>query len=75
MTEKQAQVYQVIDEWWKKFGFAPSVDDIMEQTNSTSRGSIHGIMKQLCELGYCRKLPRRARSIKPSYLKVHQLGH
>ena len=73
MTEKQSLVYQVIDEWWKRFGFAPSIDDIMEQTGAKGRGNIHRIMQQLCDAGYCKRLPKRARSIKPSYLKVHQL--
>jgi SOS-response transcriptional repressor LexA len=75
MTERQSRIYQVIDEWWKKFGFAPSIDDVMEQTNFKGRGNVHRIMKQLCEMGYCKRLPHRARSIKPSYLKVHKLGY
>ena len=29
MTEKQKVVFLVIDEWWKRFGYGPSVDDVM----------------------------------------------
>jgi SOS-response transcriptional repressor LexA len=73
MTERQAIVYEMIDEWWKKFGYAPSIDDVMNQTNFKGRGHTHRIMKQLCDLGLCKRLPNRARSIRPTYMRVHKL--
>jgi SOS-response transcriptional repressor LexA len=73
MTEKQKQVFLVIDEWWKRFGFGPSVDDIMSITGDKSRGSVNKCMQRLCDLGICRRVPRRARSIRPVYVKVREI--
>jgi SOS-response transcriptional repressor LexA len=73
MTERQAIVYEMIDEWWKKFGYAPSIDDVMKHTKFKGRGHTHRIMKQLCDLGHCKRLPNRARSIRPSYIRIHKL--
>lgn len=73
MTDKQAYIYRIIDAWWKKHGFAPSIDDIMEITGDKGRGNVHRTMKRLVELGHCKMVPRRARSIRPSYLRVNKL--
>ena len=73
MTEKQKQVYMAIDEWWRKFGFAPSIDDIMKFTGDRGRGNVHRAMKQLCDLGHCKSLPNRARSIRPSYIRIRDV--
>jgi SOS-response transcriptional repressor LexA len=73
MTEKQAYIYDIINKWWIKHGFAPSIDDIMDITGDKGRGNVHRTMKRLVELGHCKMLPRRARSIRPSYLRVNKL--
>mgnify|MGYP003636676762 CR=1 FL=1 len=73
MTERQNEVYLVIEEWWKKFGYGPSVDDIMDQINCKSRASVHRMMKRLCELGACKRIPNRARTIRPVHIKFRNL--
>lgn len=73
MTPKQSEVYIVIDEWWKRFGFGPSIDDIMRNTGDKGRGNVARICKALCELGVCKRVPGRARSIRPSYLRVRDI--
>ena len=73
MTPKQSEVYIVIDEWWKRFGFGPSIDDIMRNTGDKGRGNVARICKALCELGVCERVPGRARSIRPSYLRVRDI--
>lgn len=73
MTEKQAYIYGIIDSWWKKNGFAPSIDDIMNITGDRGRGNVHRTMKKLVELGHCKMVPRMARSIRPSYMRVHKI--
>jgi SOS-response transcriptional repressor LexA len=73
MTEKQAIVYKFIDEWWKMYGFAPSIDDVMKFTGDKGRANIHRIYQILCEHGHCKMIPRRARSIRPSYLRVRDI--
>ena len=40
MTPKQNDVYLVIQEWWKKFGYAPSLNEIMMITGDRSKSKI-----------------------------------
>ena len=73
MTPAQREIYLVIDEWWKKFGFGPSVDDVMRITGERGRGNVARTMRAWVKLGVCKGFPRRARSIRPSYMRVHKL--
>lgn len=73
MTPKQKDVFLVIDEWWKRFGFGPSVDDIMSLTGDKSRGNVHRIINGLCAIGVCKKTKNRARSVRPSYLRIKDI--
>ena len=73
MTPKQKMIFLCIDEYWKRFGYGPSIDDIMMLTGDRGRGNVHRTMKKLVELGHCKMVPRMARSIRPSYIRVHKL--
>ena len=73
MTPKQKEVFLVIDEWWKRFGFGPSVDDIMGQTGDKGRGNVARVCKALCDLGICKRVPHRARSIRPVYINFRRI--
>ena len=73
MTEKQRTVFLVIDEYWKNFGYGPSIDDIMFHTGDKGRGNVRRVVKKLCELGICRRAKNSARSVRPSYLKLRNL--
>ena len=73
MTPKQKTIYLAIDEFWKRHGFGPSVDDIMEMTGDRGRGNVSRQMWLLVEFGVCKGVKKRARSIRPSYLKVRDI--
>lgn len=73
MTEKQKTVFLVIDEYWRRFGYGPSIDDIMFHTGDKGRGNVHRVVKKLCELGICKRVKNSARSVRPSYLKLRDL--
>jgi len=73
MTPAQKEIFLVIDEWWKKFGFGPSIDDVMLVTGEKGRGNVARKMRMLVKLGICKGIPRRARSIRPSYLRVRNI--
>lgn len=73
MTPKQSEVFIFIDEWWNRFGFGPSIDDIMRFTGDKGRGNVARICKKLCEIGVCKRLPNRARSIRPVYINFRHL--
>jgi SOS-response transcriptional repressor LexA len=74
MTPAQKEIFLVIDEWWKRFGFGPSVDDVMRLTGEKGRGNVARKMKTLIEIGVCKGVAGRARSIRPSYLKLRNLS-
>lgn len=73
MTPKQKEVFIVIDEFWKKYGFGPSIDDIMHMTGDKGRGNVSRLCKILCDIGVCRQTPNRARSIRPVYINLRKL--
>lgn len=73
MTERQAEIFRVIDEFWKKHKYAPSIDNIMFITGDKSRANVHRMMKRLCDLGVCKRVPNKARSIRPTNLRVRDL--
>ena len=73
MTEKQSTIYLVIYEWWKRFGYGPTIDDVMFMTGDKGRGNVHRTMKKLVELGACKKLAGSARSIRPSHVRFNKI--
>lgn len=73
MTPAQREIFLVIDEWWKRYGFGPSVDDVMTMTGETGRGNVHRKMWALVDLGICKGLKNHARSIRPANLKVRDI--
>lgn len=73
MTERQKEIYMVIEEWWKKFGFGPSIDDIMSITGDKSRANVHRMILRLCEEGACKRTPNRDRSVRPAWMKFRNL--
>lgn len=73
MTPKQKIVFLCIDEFWKKMGYGPSVDDIMRLTGDRGRGNVNRVMRKLVALGVCKHLPGSARSIRPVYVNFRRL--
>lgn len=73
MTPAQKEIYLVIDEWWKRFGFGPTIDDVMLITGEKGRGNVARKMRALIDLGICKGIPRRPRSIRPAYLRVRNI--
>ena len=73
MTPRQHDIYLVIEEWWNKFNFGPTVDDIMRITGDKSRANVHRMMKRLCDIGACKRVPGRARSIRPIDVRFRNL--
>ena len=73
MTPAQKEIFLVIDEYWKKFGFGPSIDDIMYMTGEKGRGNVQRKMWALVNLGVCKGSKNKARSIRPSYIRVRNI--
>jgi len=51
MSPAQREVFLIVDEWWKKFGFAPSIDEIMMISGDKSRSNVSRIITELCKMG------------------------
>ena len=73
MTPAQKEIFFVIDEFWKKFGFAPSIDDVMYITGEKGRGNVSRKMWRLVELGLCKGIKGRYRTIRPSYIRARHI--
>ena len=73
MSPAQKETFLVIDEFWKKFGFAPSIDDVMRITGEKGRGNVARKMRILVDLGICKGVKGRARSIRPRHIRVRDL--
>jgi SOS-response transcriptional repressor LexA len=73
LTEAQKTTYMVIEEYWNRYGFGPTVDDIMFLTGEKSRSNVSRKMWKLVELGLCKGTRRRARSIRPTYMRVQEI--
>lgn len=73
MTPAQKETLLVIDEFWKKFGFGPTIDDVMYITGEKGRGNVARKMKILIDLGLCKGVKGRARSIRPRHIRVKDI--
>ena len=50
MSPAQKEVFLIVDEWWKKFGFSPTLRDIAYQRGKTGLGNTKDIVDRL-EIG------------------------
>ena len=73
VTPAQREVFLIIDEFWKKYGFGPSIDDVMFLTGAKGRGNVARKMRRLVELGLCKGIPGHARTIRPSYIRARDI--
>jgi repressor LexA len=73
MTPRQKEVFLVIDEWWKKFGYSPSIDEVMYVLGTKGRGNIHRIINRLVKLGALRKLDGKQRTVRPVGIKFRRI--
>jgi SOS-response transcriptional repressor LexA len=73
MTKVQREVFLIVDEWWKEFGFSPSLRDIAYQRGMTSLPNTMKIVNRLCELGVLKKQKGKGRTIRPVYINFRPL--
>lgn len=73
MTETQREVFLIIDEWWKKFGYGPSLRDIIYLRKMTSISSTKKVVDRLVKLGAVKKVDRMGRSVRPVYVNFRNL--
>lgn len=73
VTPAQKEIFLVIDSFWKRNGFGPSIDDIMYLTGEKSRGNVCRKMWRLVDLGMCIGIKGVPRSIRPKYIRAHHI--
>jgi len=72
MSPAQNEVFLIIDEWWKRFHFSPTLRDITNQRGKNSIANTKKIVDRLCGLGVVKKLEGK-RSIRPVYINFRNL--
>ena len=73
MSPAQREVFIVIDEWWKKFGYSPSYRDIAYARGKMGLGNTKEIIDRLVELGVLKRLKNRGRTVRPVYINFRTL--
>ena len=66
-------VFIIVDEYWKEFGYRPSLRDIAYQRGKSSLPNTMKIVNRLCELGVLKKQTGRGRTIRPVYINFRTL--
>ena len=73
MSPAQKEVFIVVDEWWKKFGYSPTIRDIAFVRGKMGLGCTHKIVERLVKLGALKKVKGQGRSIRPVYINFKHI--
>jgi len=73
MSPAQKEVFLVVDEWWKRFGFSPTLRDIAEQRGKSGLASTKAIVDRLVNQGVLKKKDRMGRTIRPVYIRYRNV--
>jgi len=73
MTPAQREVFLCIDEWWKKYGFGPSIRDICNVRGKAGMGNTSDIINRLVKIGVLKKVKGAGRSVRPVYINFRTL--
>jgi SOS-response transcriptional repressor LexA len=73
MSPAQREVFLAIDEWWKRFGYSPTVREIAYVTGRSGVSGVHKIVNRLVELGVVKKMEGAGRTIRPVYINFRNL--
>lgn len=73
MSPAQKEVFLVIDEWWKRYGYSPTLRDIAYVRGKMGLGNTKKIVDRLVLLGVIKKLDGVGRTIRPVYINFRNL--
>ena len=73
MSPAQKEVFLVIDEWWKKYGYSPTLREIAYVRGKMGMGNTKKIVDRLVKLGVIKKLDGTGRTIRPVYINFRNL--
>jgi len=67
VSPAQKEVFLVVDEWWKRYGFSSTLRDIAYMRGKAGLGNTKEIVDRLVKLGVLKRV-RGRRSIRPVYV-------
>ena len=73
MSPAQKEVFLVIDEWWKRYGYSPTLRDIAYVRGKMGIGNTKKIVDRLVLLGVIKKIDGLGRTIRPVYINFRNL--
>lgn len=73
MTPAQKEVFLVVDEWWKRYGFGPSIRDICRIRGKAGMGNTSEIIARLVKLGVLKRVKGGYRSVRPVYVNFRNI--
>jgi SOS-response transcriptional repressor LexA len=73
MSPAQREVFLVVDEWWKRHGYSPSIRDIAYVRGKMGLGSTQKIVERLVKLKVLKKMDGAGRTIRPVYVQFRNL--
>jgi hypothetical protein len=73
MSPAQKEVFLAIDEWWKRYGFSPTLRDIAYVRGKMGMGSTKRIVDRLVQLGVVKKIDGVGRTIRPAWVNYRSL--
>jgi len=73
MTAAQSEVFLAIDEFWKRYGYAPSLADVAFMRGKVGVGNTKRLVDSLVALGVLKYLANKKRSVRPVYLNFRSL--
>ena len=72
VSPAQREVFIIVDEWWKKYGFSPTLRNIAYVRGKAGIGNTKEIVDRLVKLGVLKKVKGR-RSIRPVYVNFREI--
>lgn len=72
MSPAQREVFLIVDEWWKKWGFSPTLRQIADIRGKGGLGNTKRLVDALVDLGVLKRLKNR-RSVRPVYINFRNI--
>lgn len=73
MSPAQREVFIVIDEWWKRHGYSPTLRDIAYVRGKMGLANTKKLVDRLVLLGVVKKVDGMGRTIRPTYINFRNL--
>jgi hypothetical protein len=68
MTPVQREIYILIDEFWRRFGFGPTYRELEQLRGVRGLGNVKRVIDTLVKLGVVKRIAGMERSVRPCYL-------